>query len=135
MRRGLLENPVLFYDGDCGFCQGSVQFILKHEKQALLKFAPLQGEFAKQHLPKQLTQDLNSLVVLSEGKLYIQSDAILFVAQTLAFPYSLAKIGKVLPANVRNKMYKVVAQNRFKLSKMSKSCKIPTTSERLRFVK
>lgn len=130
-----MENPVLFYDGDCGFCQGSVQFILKHEKKALLHFAPLQGEFAKQQLPQRLIQDLNSLVILSEGKLYTQSDAVLFVAQTLAFPYSLAKIGKVIPVIVRNALYKVIAQNRFKLSKMSKSCKLPTSAERLRFVK
>lgn len=108
---------------------------MANEQQEILKFAPLQGEFAKQHLPQALTQDLNSLVILSGEMLYIQSDAVIFVAENLAFPYSLAKIGKIIPSTFRNALYKVIAQNRFKLSKHSKSCKIPSDEERLRFIK
>lgn len=130
-----MNKPILFYDGDCGFCQNSVQFILKHESEALLNFAPLQGDYALQHLPKELTDDLNSLVILDNQQIYTKSNAALFVAQSLSFPYSLAKIGKCIPLTVRDGLYKLVARNRFKLSKGSKTCKIPTENERLRFIK
>lgn len=130
-----MNRPILFYDGDCGFCQNSVQFILQHEKEHKLIFAPLQGDYASKHLPQELTNDLNSLVILDNRKIYTKSNAALFVADSLSFPYSLAKMGKFVPLIIRDGMYKLIAQNRFKLSKGSKTCKIPTADERLRFIK
>ena len=41
------DGPVLLYDGLCGFCDGTVQFILKHDRRGLLRFATLQGDFAR----------------------------------------------------------------------------------------
>jgi hypothetical protein len=41
------DGPVLLYDGLCGFCDGTVQFILKHDRRGTLRFATLQGDFAR----------------------------------------------------------------------------------------
>ncbi|GEK35259.1 thiol-disulfide oxidoreductase DCC family protein [Kurthia sibirica] len=130
-----MDNPILFYDGDCGFCQRSVQLIIDNEKVPCFYFAPLQGDFAAQQLPTSLTTDLNSLVVLYKQQLYTQSDAMLLIVSFLSLPYSLAKIGKLMPRTIRNKAYTIVAQNRQKLSSYSKSCKLPTLEERARFIK
>ena len=37
--------PTLFYDGTCGVCLRSVQFILKHERGTSLRFARRDGVF------------------------------------------------------------------------------------------
>ena len=37
---------LVFYDGECGLCDRSVQFLLKHDKDRIFDFAPLQGETA-----------------------------------------------------------------------------------------
>ena len=37
---------VLLYDGLCGFCDRTVQFILSRDVGGSTMFAPLQGEFA-----------------------------------------------------------------------------------------
>ena len=42
----IASGPVLLYDGLCGFCNGVVQFILRHEFRRTLRFAPLQGQYA-----------------------------------------------------------------------------------------
>ena len=49
-----LAAVILFYDGHCGLCHSAVKFVLKHDRRALFRFAPLQGELAKQHLPPSL---------------------------------------------------------------------------------
>src|SRR3569833_895954 len=41
------HEPVVLYDGECGLCHRSVKFILRHEADHELRFAPLQGELAK----------------------------------------------------------------------------------------
>ena len=41
------DSPVLLYDGLCGFCDGTVQFILRHDRKKTLRFATLQGDYAR----------------------------------------------------------------------------------------
>ena len=40
------DAPIVLYDGECGLCHRSVKFILDHEADHELRFAPLQGEVA-----------------------------------------------------------------------------------------
>ena len=40
-----MEKPIVFYDGDCGLCNRSVAFVLKHEKSPVIHFAAIQSEF------------------------------------------------------------------------------------------
>ena len=44
---------VLLYDGLCGFCDGTVQFVLARDPDGSMKFATLQGEFAARILQQQ----------------------------------------------------------------------------------
>ena len=41
------NDPVLLYDGVCGFCNKTVQTILDQDKKGVLKFAALQSEFGE----------------------------------------------------------------------------------------
>ncbi len=38
--------PILLYDGVCGLCNGLVQFILRHDRDEVFRFAALQSHFA-----------------------------------------------------------------------------------------
>lgn len=42
-----IPDKILFYDGDCVFCNASVQFALKHRKKNSIYFSALQSELAK----------------------------------------------------------------------------------------
>ena len=51
------NDPVLFFDGVCNLCNQAVQFVIRHDKKAVFRFAPLQSEFgqkvlAENKLPK-----------------------------------------------------------------------------------
>jgi predicted DCC family thiol-disulfide oxidoreductase YuxK len=43
---------VLLYDGLCRFCNGTVRFVLAHDRRGALRFAALQGVFARQVLSR-----------------------------------------------------------------------------------
>ena len=53
-----------------------VQQTLKHDKEAIFKFSPLQGEFAAAHLPDSLTTEPQSVVLMQNGKVYVKSLAV-----------------------------------------------------------
>lgn len=61
---------IVFYDGDCGFCNTSVQLILKNRKVDFY-FIPLQSEISHQIMAKfNVEIKMNTLYLLENGKLY-----------------------------------------------------------------
>lgn len=129
-----MSKPILFYDGDCGFCSSAVQFILDHENSESFMFTPLQGELAAKELPGELVKDLNTVVVKHQNVIYTKSQAIFFVGCYLKKPYRFVHFGKYLPKTLSNGMYDIIARNRYSLSKVSKTCRILSKNERKRFI-
>ncbi|MBN3553918.1 thiol-disulfide oxidoreductase DCC family protein [Fictibacillus nanhaiensis] len=127
---------MLLFDGVCNLCNGSIQFILKHEKNSDLKFSAIQSE-AGQKLLSQYSIDpeqTNSVILISDGVVYTESDAVAKVAEFLKFPYNLGSYMKVVPRPIRNATYKKVASNRYKWFGQKESCMIPTPDLRNRFL-
>lgn len=128
------KHKVIFFDGVCGLCNGFVDFIMSVDKQEQFLFSPLQSEFAKQHLPAEMTTDLKSVVYLKNGKQYSKSDAVLRIMNDLGGIWKLTQLGKILPKDIRNKAYDLVAENRYKLFGKRETCRLPSVKERARFV-
>jgi predicted DCC family thiol-disulfide oxidoreductase YuxK len=49
-------------------------------------------------------QDVNSIILIVKDKVFIESDAILKLAQHLSFPYKLLVAGTILPKKWRDAM-------------------------------
>ncbi|MED1865772.1 thiol-disulfide oxidoreductase DCC family protein [Fictibacillus nanhaiensis] len=131
-----LTSAVLLFDGVCNLCNGSVQFILKHEKSAELKFSAIQSQ-AGQRLLAQNNVDpeqTNSVILVQEGKIYTKSDAVVATSAYLKFPYSLGRYLKVVPRQTRDAIYIKVANNRYKWFGKKESCMISTPDLRNRFL-
>ena len=112
-------TSVLYYDGDCGFCDATIQYVLRHDRAGSLRFAPLQGTNAAQLLrrhPRLATVD--SLVwtdwdgSAAGERVFIRSDAVLHIARYLGWPWSLAAIGRLVPRVIRDRAYGVFARYR-----------------------
>lgn len=129
----VFEN-VIFFDGVCGLCNGFVDFIISIDKNQEFRFSPLQSEYAQRVLPPGMTQNLDSVVFLKNGKTYRKSQAVIKVLEGLGGVWSLAKIGKYLPESFLNSAYDLVGQNRYKIFGKKETCRLPTPDERARFI-
>ena len=107
---------LVFYDGACGLCDSTVQFILNHDRQDLFVFAPLGGETAKKFL--HLDPGIDSVVLIEDyqtnPKTYIQSQAIFRILYALGGIYSLPGLLSFLPPQLFDWGYRFVARNRHK---------------------
>ena len=80
-----MEHPVLLYDGVCGFCNRLVQFVLRHDREKIFRFASLQSPFGSRVLTLHGVDSsaMRTAYVLEAGDqgqvLLQQSEAILFV--------------------------------------------------------
>jgi predicted DCC family thiol-disulfide oxidoreductase YuxK len=128
------EKPVIFFDGVCGLCNKMVDYLLLLDKKDTFLFSPLQGETFKS-LMSPLPQDLpDSLVLLSKGRFYFKSDAVLQILSLMGGMYKLGMIGYLLPRFLRNALYDWVAKKRYGWFGKKESCRIPSRLERTKFL-
>ena len=130
------NSPVILFDGVCNLCNGSVQFIIKHDQAGLYKFASLQSEAGQQLLKQhQLpTADFNSFVLLENGKVFTKSTAALMVAKNLYGTVKILYGFIIVPSFIRNAVYNFIAANRYKWFGKRESCMIPTQALKSRFL-
>lgn len=131
----------LLYDGTCGLCARSVQFVLRHEgANPTLRFAPLQGSTAaavlRQH-PQLEGVDSVVFVETDPGghqRVHMRSDAVIRVLRHLGgFWGVLGSVASVVPRFLRNGAYDVVARRRYSVFGRDQSCLLPTEEQRARF--
>jgi predicted DCC family thiol-disulfide oxidoreductase YuxK len=134
-------NPIVLYDGVCGLCNRLVQFLLKHDYHDRFRFASLQSAFATELLTRHGMDphDLDTVYVvrnygLTGEALLARSDAILFMLKQLGGIWSLAVVGKIIPRPLRDWMYGVVAQNRYRVFGKYESCMLPEPRHRQKFL-
>jgi predicted DCC family thiol-disulfide oxidoreductase YuxK len=123
-----LKNPVIFFDGVCNLCTGSVQFVIKHDPQHYFRFASLQSELGQQFLQQNgLSADtFDSFIVWEEGKYYTESTAALRVAKKLNGAWPGLYVFILLPAFIRNSVYRLIARNRYRWFGKKETCWVPT---------
>lgn len=130
-----MSNPIIvFYDGQCRLCNRLVNLLLVLDHKKRLKFAPLQGQTAKTKIPYELSENLNTMALLKNGRVYTKSDAAFEVMKTIGGIFSLLYIFKFIPRFIRDAVYDFISKNRIRWFGQSESCRIPTKEERTLFL-
>ena len=131
------NSPVILFDGVCNLCNGAVQFVIKHDKDAKFNFASLQSEAGRKLLMLyQLPlNDFNSFVLIKDGKAFTKSSAALTVAKDLNGMLKLLYGFMIVPAFIRDAVYDLVAKNRYKWFGKKDSCMLPVPGLQARFLK
>jgi len=130
------QQPIILFDGVCNFCNSAVNFTLKRNKKANIRFAPLQSE-AGQKLLQQYNlpvKDMESFVFIENGKAYQRSTAALKVCRYLRGLWPLSYGLIIVPRFIRDGIYNWIAKNRYKWFGVQQSCMIPTPEVRARFL-
>ncbi|MEZ4920372.1 MAG: thiol-disulfide oxidoreductase DCC family protein [Saprospiraceae bacterium] len=130
------NSTVLLFDGVCNLCNASVQWVLLRDKSARFQFASLQSETGQDYLQRfGLDGNLiDSVVLIADGKVHIESDAALGVAVRLGFPWVLAGVFYLVPRFIRNAVYKWIARNRYRWFGKSEQCMMPQPEWKARFL-
>ncbi|MGH0037391.1 MAG: thiol-disulfide oxidoreductase DCC family protein [Myxococcota bacterium] len=124
------RHPVFFYDGECGLCDRTVRFLLDRDREARLRFAPLQGETAAAVLPPERIRDLDSVVLVDDRGMHLQSTASLRGLVHLGGRWRLARAALWIPAPLRNAAYAFIARRRIGWFGGVEACRLPDRRER-----
>ena len=132
-----MPQAIIFFDGVCNLCTGSVRFVINRDKKDLFRFAALQSDAALQQLQPfgGLTDDKPGTVMLLEnGQLYHRSTAALRIARQLDKGWPLLYAFIIVPAFIRDFVYDLIAKNRYRIWGKQESCMVPTAELKAKFL-
>ncbi len=131
----LKKQPILLFDGECGFCNKSIQFFLKREKNKKMHFVPLQSEIGKQlRAYFEISDKVDSIILIKEYNAFIKSCAALRLTPFMKGAWPLIMAFVIIPPFIRNWVYDLIAKNRMKFFGRVQSCELLPKDDRVRFL-
>lgn len=129
------DKIILLFDGMCNLCNGTVLFVIKRDHRDKFVFAALQSGIGHQLLGEHSLpiDNFGSLILIEHGKYYQKSTAVLKIAKALGRGWQLLYAFIIIPKIVRDFIYSLVAQNRYKIFGKRKKCMIPTPELKAKF--
>lgn len=125
---------ILFFDGYCSLCNGLVDWAMRQDKHARIRFASLQGETAKAVIPNNNINDTDTVVYWRDGNSYQRSNAILYLLVDIGGVWAMSGVFFLVPSVVRDFIYRRVAVNRYRFYERRESCRMPTLQEKDRLL-
>jgi predicted DCC family thiol-disulfide oxidoreductase YuxK len=125
------------FDGHCVLCSAWASFILRHDRNATYRLLPAQsptGQALYVHYGLD-PQNLETYILIQKGVAWFKSDAAIRMTQGLGFPWSFAAILRMVPRAWRDRLYRWVARNRFRLFGRRATCYVPRPRFQDRFLR
>jgi predicted DCC family thiol-disulfide oxidoreductase YuxK len=131
------QKKLILFDGVCNLCNDSVQYVIKHDKKDIFRFAALESDIGQTLIRKHNIDTIKTdsiLLYTNAHGIKIKSTAALSIAKHLGFPNNLLSIFFIIPAFIRNWVYNYIAKNRYKWFGKREECMIPTPELRAKFL-
>lgn len=130
------DQPIIVFDGECIFCSGWVNFVLRHDKQGRYRFLTAQsplGEALYRHYGLD-GRNYETNMLIENGLAFLKSEGSLRMATGLGFPFSLVSVLRLIPRPLRDPLYELVARNRYRIGGRRNACFVPAPEHRGRFI-
>lgn len=130
------QYDIVLFDEICVLCNGWAKFLIQHDMQARFKLASVQSALGQEILKYYAmpTDHFDTMFVIKNAQLYSESTAFLKVIQEIKFPFSILKIGYVIPKFIRDFLYRRVALNRYRLFGKTDHCLLPSVQNKKHFL-
>ena len=140
LRTGAMSSPdappIVLFDGVCHLCSAWVRFILRTDRHAVFRLAPVQS-IAGQALLRQWAfpaDRYDTIIVIADQHAYTESDAVLRIVAGLPQPWRWLTATRWVPRRIRNSLYRFVARHRYRWFGRGQTCRVPSASERRHFL-
>ena len=126
---------IILFDGDCNFCDKSVQFIINRDPAGVYKFASLESEIGQKLMNEHnIPKHLNSFILITGEKWYAKSSAALQVCKHLKGLWKIGYVFLIIPKPIRDFFYQIIANNRYQWFGKKDHCILPSPEIRKRFL-
>ncbi|MBA4753174.1 MAG: DUF393 domain-containing protein [Sphingopyxis sp.] len=118
------DAPIILFDAECVLCSANAQFVLRHDKRARFRLASIQGgagaALSRKHGLD--PHDPTTILVVEGARVRRDSDAVLAIYEGLGWPWRLLALFRLVPAFLRDPVYRWIARNRYRLFGKRATC-------------
>lgn len=134
-------RAVIVFDGVCVLCNGWVRFLLRHDRRQRYRFAAMQGDAGRRLLAGNgLDPDDPMSFLLIEydrgpmPRIATDTDAMQRVLVGLGGAWRMAAVIVLLPRGLRDRLYRLIARNRYRWFGRRDACFVPGHDQAWRFI-
>ena len=140
-RPQLEGRPVLLFDGICVFCNWTVNFLLRRDPKAVLRFVPLESapgkqllaRFNAQHGPEGIVLIVDALT--PSEHLSCRTDAFIEALSLLPPPWqAVGRAIRLVPRFLREFVYGLIVRHRYRIFGRYQTCPVPSQEQRARIL-
>lgn len=130
------KNAIVMFDGVCNFCNSSINFIIRKDKEDYFRFLTLQSEKGKAIIERHHLdpENLQTVILLENGRIYTRSTAALRIVRHLKGGWKLLYAFVIVPPVIRDFVYNIIAKNRYRWWGKQEACMVPTQEVRKKFL-
>ena len=132
----MIKHSILIYDGDCGFCNKTIMFVARNDKNNSFKFISSLSEFGTKLLLKYKIKGLEKATIIlveNESEVYIKSTAIRKVLLKIPSYKIFGYLMFLFPKKLSDYVYDLISKNRKLIIKYN-ICEIPTAEIQKKFI-
>ena len=130
------EHPIIFFDGVCGFCSASLDWIMRADDKEVFRYCTLQDEMGlamRQEIGE--AEHLDTVIGLYKGRVYTKTDVTVLICDHLGGNYKfLGRVLEIIPRPLRDIGYNLIARYRYQIMGKMDECYLPSSALRSRFV-
>jgi predicted DCC family thiol-disulfide oxidoreductase YuxK len=130
------DRPVIIFDGHCVLCSRFARFVLRHDHRAVFRLMAAQSPLG-QALYRHYGLDpvnFETNVLLDGGRAWFKSAGSIRMFVKLGLPWTLVGLLRVVPRPLLDRLYEVVARNRFRWFGASSVCFVADPAHSDRFL-
>ena len=131
------DKKIILFDGVCNLCNSAVQYVIRHDKKDVFRFATLQGPTGLQFIHERQidTSKIDSIILVDPGiAYYVKSSAAIKIGREFGGGYKLLAIFEWLPRGFRDWIYDLIAKRRYRWFGKKETCMIPTPELKIKFL-
>ncbi|MFC5520990.1 thiol-disulfide oxidoreductase DCC family protein [Polaromonas jejuensis] len=127
---------IVVFDAQCLLCNGWVRFLLRHDQRRVLRFASIQGAHGQALLARAglKVEGLQTLLLVDGDRILQHTAALLRMCHALGGPWRLAWLAWLIPAPLRDALYRFLARHRYQWFGRSETCLLPPADYAQRFL-
>lgn len=132
----VMPNPIVLFDGVCNFCSSVVAFTISRDPSGIFRFSSLQSDAGQMLLSKfgLSTDDFDTFVLIEGPRFFLRSTAVLRLCKKLNGLWPLLYLLMIIPRPIRDFVYNIVAENRYKWFGKKQECFVPSADIKGRFL-
>jgi predicted DCC family thiol-disulfide oxidoreductase YuxK len=103
------------------FCNKWAKFVLDNDKSESVYVSGSNSEISKKIIAENKLEEMvqNTVILMSKNNVYLYSDAVIKTATLMRGVFQFLILGKIIPLELRNYMYRFIAKKRKAIIKNS----------------